>query len=707
MVPDSVKSLMQKTLNRMREDTGFHSRKGQMVMFAEVAKTVHGVYQQDNQPHRALIVEGQTGAGKTLGYLLPAIASAIALKKHVVVATANVALQQQIINHDLPRLRKAGLQFEQAFVAGRGRYFCRRDAEAFVTDHDSPDLLSDVEDPQRNKRTQEQVEQLITLFDANRWSGLKDDYQGSASLEQAWWSQVSANRDTCSRKNCVYYHDCALFRARKDVADAKVIVTNHAMLYAEMLHLDDDMRLLPPAKQTILIFDEAHHIRDTFRGALAASLDFNELARIDRYHGRYVNHVHSLIQSTPLNIPNAEAICEQMRADFKALSGHTSMALDMAASYFQNSESQRRPSIHRFEQGQLPPTLHQLLSEQIHPLLEGLHDNLSKVLGKVSEGKAKVISDDSRLQNYYASIRNLHQSLDQASNACVLLKAEINPKQGIARWLVRHSDMRVDVSFNAAPIQIGRQFEREIVTPGFATIFTSATLQSLGSFRRFSEQLSLYQKDGVQFLVIESPFDYHKAEVVTFRDLPPPSFQHEARHTKAILQRFANDISDHKAALMLFASRRQMEAFTSALPSHLKQDALIQYTSARDSLIRSHKKRIDTGKRSILIGCQSFSEGLDLPADYLTWVGIAKLPFADVNCPISAAENEFIEAQGLHPFALISLPDASRRLIQCVGRLMRSQDCHGQVMIYDSRLQTKGYGKQLLACLPPMRQRVI
>ena len=708
MVPEKVKALMQKTLNAMRDGGGFSSRKGQMIMFAEVAKTIHGVHQSKDQAHRALVVEGQTGAGKTLGYLLPAIVSAIALKKHVVVATANVALQQQIINHDLPRLRKSGLHFEQAFVAGRGRYFCRRDAEAFVTDSDAADLLMDNEEVKRTRKTQDQVEHLITQFDSNRWNGLKDDYPGKANLDVPWWGQISANRDTCSRQSCAHYHDCAFFNARKDVREAQVIVTNHAMLYADMLHVDAEMRLLPAAENTILVFDEAHHIRDTFRNALAAKLDFNELSKIDRHSGKLINHIQSLVNSAQLNVTDVNALTERMREDFKTLSMNAGLVIDLAAGYLGDEPvTPYRKPLHRFEEGKLPESLHLLISEQMFPALEGLHEAIQKVLGKITEAKSKTIADDSRLQNYSASIRNLGQSIDHAMQACVLLKSEINPRHGVARWLLRHSDMRVDVSLNATPIQVGRQFEREIVTPTFATIFTSATLQTLGNFRRFSEQLSLYPKDGVAFLVIESPFDYSKAEVITFRDLPEPSFKNEALHTAAIVKRFAKDIDKHEAALMLFASRRQMQAFTDALPKSLHSEILVQYSATRDSLIREHKKRIDAGKRSILIGCQSFSEGLDLPAEYLTWVGIAKLPFADVNCPIAAAESEFISALGMHPFAMIALPDTSRRLVQCVGRLMRSQACHGQVVIYDSRLQNKGYGKQLLSCLPPMRQRIV
>lgn len=708
MVPDKVKALMQKTLNSLRENAEFSSRKGQMVMFAEVAKTIHGVYQQGDQPHRSLVVEGQTGAGKTLGYLLPAIVSALVLKKHVVVATANVALQQQIINHDLPRLRKAGLHFEQAFVAGRGRYFCRRDADAFVHDTDAADLLTDTKEAERNRKDQDKVEKLIALFDSNQWNGLKDDFAGKANLDTPWWGQVSANRDTCSRQNCAFYHECAFFNARKDVRDAQVIVTNHAMLYADNLHVENEMRLLPPLEKSILVLDEAHHIRDTFRGALAAELSFNELSRMDRHSGRLINHLQSLVNGAELNIGDVNELATTMRDDFKNLTSGASLLVDLSHGYLgEQPVSHFKNPLHRFEHGALPQSLTVILGEQLQPALEGLFAASRKVLEKVTEAKSKVISDDSRLQNYYASLRNFSQTIQRALDACVLLQADVNPKKGIARWLVRYSEMRVDISLHATPINVGRQFEREIVTPAFASIFTSATLQTLGTFRRFSEQLSLYQKDGVQFLIIKSPFDYSKAEVVTFSNLPEPAFSNESIHTKAILQRFTKDLGHHQAGLMLFASRRQMQAFAEKLPEAIKKDSLVQYSATRDQLIRQHKKRIDAGKRSLLIGCQSFSEGLDLPGDYLTWLGIAKLPFADINCPISAAESEFIQVQGMHPFALIALPDVSRRLVQCVGRLMRSNACSGQIIIYDSRLRTKGYGKQLLNCLPPMQHRVI
>lgn len=708
MIPTKVKQNMQRTLESLRQTPGFSSRRGQMIMFAEIAKSIHGVYQEQAEQHRSIVVEGQTGAGKTLGYLLPAICSALALKKQVVVATANVALQQQIINHDLPRLRKAGLHFEQAFVAGRGRYFCRRDAAAFVTDDAAADLLSDAEEVRRSRADQDRVERLITLFDSGKWNGLKDDFPESTSLDVPWWSQVSANRETCSRRNCEHFHECAFFKARQDVSDAHIIVTNHAMLYADRLHVQADMRLLPAAEDSILIFDEAHHVRDSFRSSLAAELDFSLLSRLDRNSGRLLSHIKSLNGGAELGITDIDERIDSMRSDLKNLNVACGQVIEMADGLFdgQTATPYKKP-LYRFEQGGLPDALQQLLADQIQPALDGLMTQTEQVTAKIKDKQERAIADDSRLQSYLGSVRNLEQTLQTALDACVLLKAPVNARRGVARWLLRRSANRVDVSLHAAPINVGRQFEREIVTPSFATVFTSATLQSLGNFRRFSEQLSLYQKDGVQFLVVASPFDYTKAECVTFRTLPEPSFHNEAAHTHAVLDRFCEDTEGHAAVLMLFSSRRQMQAFSDALPASLKADALVQYSATRDSLIRDHKKRIDAGKRSILIGCQSFSEGLDLPADYLTFVGIAKLPFADINCPIAASESEFLEAQGLHPFALIMLPDASRRLVQCVGRLMRSHACHGRVVIYDSRVQTKSYGRQLLSCLPPMKQRVI
>lgn len=708
MVPETVKTKMQSTLERMREKPGFSSRRGQMLMFAEVAKTIHGVYQAEHEQHRSIVIEGQTGAGKTLGYLLPAICSAQKLKKQVIVATANVALQQQIMNHDLPLLRKAGLQFEQAFVAGRGRYFCKRDAEAFASDSDVPDLLSDQESMQRSQQDRNAVEKLVRLYDSGKWNGLKDDYPGQGSLDKSWWSQINANRDTCSRRMCPYYHECAFFKARKDVRDADIVVTNHAMLYSDRLHVQHEMRLLPSAEDSILIFDEAHHVRDSFRSSLAATLNLADLSALDRNSGRLISHLKSLVSGLQLSVGDMETLDKGMRDDIKSMasaSNHLLLAAD--ALLAGQPLTQFKKPLHRFEGGQFPQSMLDTISEQLQPALDGLLQSTSRVLDKVKEKHEQAVADDSRLQNYLASCRNLQQQLQGALDACVILKAETNSKRGIAKWMLRHSANRIDVSLHATPLNVGTQFEREIVNPSFATIFTSATLQTLGNFKSFSQQLSLYPKDGVQFLVVQSPFDYTRAECLTFSQLPEPNFKNEEQHTKAILKRFASDLESHRAALMLFASRRQMQSFADALPKSLQPDALIQYSAPRDSLIRAHKKRIDSGKRSILIGCQSFSEGLDLPGEYLTFVGIAKLPFADINCPIAASESEFVEAQGLHPFSLIMLPDASRRLIQCVGRLMRSTECHGKVAIYDSRLQTKGYGRQLINCLPPMRHSVI
>lgn len=206
-----------------------------------------------------------------------------------------------------------------------------------------------------------------------------------------------------------------------------------------------------------------------------------------------------------------------------------------------------------------------------------------------------------------------------------------------------------------------------------------------------------------EYLRVMSPFDFQNKGRLLIPDMTAEPNQVE-QHTKEIVAYLNDNIDVDGASLVLFSSRRQMEEVAQAVSDVIKDIMLIQGEQSKRVILDSHKARIDDGKGSLLFGLASFAEGVDLPGNYLTSVYIAKIPFAVPDDPVEATLAEWIQKRGGNPFMEITIPDASLRLVQATGRLLRSEKDAGDIHILDKRLKTKRYGSQLIQSLPPYRQ---
>ena len=266
-----------------------------------------------------------------------------------------------------------------------------------------------------------------------------------------------------------------------------------------------------------------------------------------------------------------------------------------------------------------------------------------------------------------------------------------------ARWLNRNL---YDVEMVSAPIEPGNILQEVLWQRCYGAVCTSATLTALGRFDRFIERVGL-QPD-VSAAVIASPFNY--PEVATFH---VPAMQSDPRdfdaHTEEVIALIPDLLNRHVSALVLFTSWRQLNAVISGLPKTLAEGLLVQGEGSKQALLQEHRQRIDEGKSSYLFGVASFSEGLDLPGEYCRHVVIVKLPFSVPDDPVDQAIAEWAEAQGRNAFYEISVPDASLRLVQACGRLIRSEKDYGTISMLDKRIVTQRYGRALIESLPPFR----
>ncbi|MRI48437.1 ATP-dependent DNA helicase DinG [Enterobacter ludwigii] len=664
----------------------FIPRAPQRQMIADVAKTLSG----DDGRH--LAIEAPTGVGKTLSYLIPGIAIAREEQKTLVVSTANVALQDQIFSKDLPLLRKIipELRFTAAF--GRGRYVCPRNLAALASSEPSQqDLLAFLDDEltPNNKAEQEQCATLKTELDSYKWDGLRD--HTSHAISDDLWRRLSTDKASCLNRNCHYYRECPFFVARREIQEAEVVVANHALVMAAL----ESEAVLPEPKNLLLVLDEGHHLPDVARDALEMSAEITApwfRLQLDLFCKLVATCMEQFRPKTtpPLAVP--ERLSEHCEAVYSLIASLNNI-LNLYLPATQEAE-------HRFAMGELP--------DEVMEICQQLAKHLEKL-----RGLAEMFLNDLSEKTGTHDVVRLHRILLQMNRALGMFEAQsklwrlasMAQASGapVTKWATRDvKDGQAHLFFHCVGIRVADQLEKLIWRSVPHVVVTSATLRSLNSFSRLQEMSGLKEKAGDRFVALDSPFNHcEQGKLVIPRMKYEPLIDNEEQHIAEMAAYFREQLESEKypGMLVLFASGRAMQRFLEHV-TDLRLLLLVQGDQPRYRLVELHRKRIDNGERSVLIGLQSFAEGLDLKGDYLTQVHIHKIAFPPIDSPVVITEGEWLKSLNRYPFEVQSLPAASFNLIQQVGRLIRSHSCWGEVVIYDKRLLTKNYGQRLLNALP-------
>ncbi|WP_315707788.1 ATP-dependent DNA helicase DinG [Brenneria uluponensis] len=672
----------------------FVSRTPQRQMIAEVAKALAGDYP------RHLVIEAPTGVGKTLSYLIPGIAVGRSELKTLVVSTANVALQDQLFSKDLPLLKSfiPDLKFTAAF--GRGRYICPRNLAVMATDVDAQgDLTLFLDDERVPSSREEQAicTKLAKALQSHTWDGLRDHYQ--ASITDGLWARLSTDKANCLGRNCHYFRECPFFIARREIEEADVVVTNHALVMAAM----ESDSVLPSAKNLLLVLDEGHHVPDVARDALEVSADITHSVtqyQLEQLVQQMGICMAQFAPKSPPRLANAERLlahCGEVRERMQIFE-------QMCVSFLPVDAVS---ADYRFPMGKLPEEMSDVCSRlfKLTDSLRGLAEYMLNDLGEKT-GQHDIVRLHhtmlrmSRILNYLETVSKLWRlaALEQSSNAPV------------SKWIVREMwDGQPHLYLHCAGIRVCDQLDRLLWRNLSHVVMTSATLRSLNSFTRLKELSGLSEEDGDTFIALDSPFNHREqGRLVIPKMRYEPLMACEAQHIAEMARFFRSELqkNTHKGMLMLFASQRAMQLFLTQV-TDLRLMLLVQGDQPRYRLVELHRQRVEEGQTSVLVGLQSFAEGLDLKGELLTQVHIHKIAFPPIDSPVILTEGEWLKSLKRHPFVVQSLPSASFRLIQQVGRLIRSHDCFGEIVIYDRRLLTKSYGAQLLAALPvfPIEQR--
>ncbi|HGN0340848.1 TPA: ATP-dependent DNA helicase DinG [Proteus mirabilis] len=666
---------------------GFIPRAPQREMIAEVAKTF------SDETGRHLIIEAPTGVGKTLSYLIPGIAISREEKKPLIISTANVALQDQIYSKDLPLLKKIipDLTFTGAF--GRGRYLCPRNLEAIcATEGEQIDLMFLLEDKVdvATSAEREICQELKHDFTSFGWDGLRDHHK--RALTDSLWRKISTDKMNCLGRNCQYYHRCPFFLARREIDEVDVVITNHALVMAAM----ESESVLPDAKNILLVLDEGHHIPDVARDALEVEGEIT-LSALNMQLDNMARHVSQyLAQFIPVKPPKLadpirfDAHIAKMREAYQDVEHFTRALLP------ERSENDE----YLFPLGQLPEQL-LLCCQDLFKLTDGLKMLGESILNDLTERTAK--EDVVRLHRAILTTSRMVGYLENMAKLWRLATLEQTSKAPVSKWLTRRYDKKQShLYLHCAGIRVSEQLTQLLWKNIPHVVITSATLRSLNSFSRIQELTGLSEHFDDRFITLSSPFTHERqGKLVIPKMRYEPTMANEKAHLKEMARYFRQGMVEnhHRGQLVLFSSQRAMEGFLEEVKD-LRLSLLIQGDQPRYRLVETHCKRIDAGDNSVLIGLQSFAEGLDLKGDYLTQVHIHKIAFPPVTDPVIVTEGEWLKSLKRYPFEVQSLPSASFNLIQQVGRLIRSHHCHGEVVIYDRRLLTKNYGSRLLTALP-------
>jgi len=637
----------------------------------EMAKAVANALNQE----KYLIVEAGTGVGKSWAYLIPAIFWAKKNGQHFIISTNTKNLQEQLIQKDIPFLRDClGIDFSSAIVKGRANYPCLRKFASFLEEiEEAPaPLLS--------------FEERIFLVYLLIWLGKTESgdveesiYFGQEPSFWSLWDEVSSDHTSCLGSECPYYRRCFITRARQKAMEAEIIVVNHSLLFTDLVA---EKHFLPSYSH--IVFDEAHNLERVATTHLAVEVSYWMLARllnrIYRREGKVERGILVKLAkrekrlAQPLQ-PIFRGIPELKNAskEFFEILRESSVLL-----YFDEATDKVRltenSSAHHFLKEQVLKLL-SIWNQFFHRLGELAEEIEDSVLAKDVKGKVKDGLQIAMSLNFIAEVSD----------------------SNFVYWLEREKE---EIRLSAAPLEVGPYLDNLLYSQIPSLIFSSATLTVKGSFDFLKKRLGLdlLPTEKVSCFLLGSPFDYERQVLLSIASfLPSPQ---EEEYTSRMVKTLTKVLEAVEGkSLILFTSHKMLNEVYQEIKPYLKMkfQILAQGIDGPRTII-TDKFREDFS--SILLGTQSFWEGVDLPGRTLECLILTRLPFAVPTEPIEEARIELIQKRGLDAFQEYSLPSAVIRLRQGIGRLIRTKTDKGIILILDKRIIVRNYGKSFLDSLP-------
>ncbi len=597
---------------------------------------------------RHLIVEAGTGTGKTLAYLVPAIAAATARGTRVVISTGTKNLQEQLMEKDIPFLQKVlPRKFTAAYMKGRGNYAClqriRRAENSPVLDGlDELDYFDEVRRWARESKTGDRAELV----------GLPENL--------SFWRHIDARTEICLGQKCPDYDPCFITRMRQRAMDADIVIVNHHLFFADLALRNSEYGQVLPDYSAV-IFDEAHQIEDVaaeYFGAQVSSYQMEDLVR-------------DLAQ---LPITSVEANRELTRTAARLTRFSDNFWMGFREGRGEEGRSPILPGT--FARKRTDGEIEATPLGEAYLSLDGALDRLETTLDALPEQPLEV-------ENILRRIRQVRFDLQ------FIVAGD---DKHFVYWLERRGR---GAFLRASPIDVSSLLQDKLFERVETVVLTSATLASAGNFNFIRERLGLAEAED---LVAHSGYDYESQAVLYLpQRLPDPrSPQFADAAAEEVIQLL--NATDGRA-FVLSTSFAGMKALYERVAGEVDFPCFLQGTASKAGLLEKFRET----PNAVLFATSSFWQGVDVRGEQLSCVIIDKLPFAVPSDPVVAARQRYIEDQGGSSFYEYSVPQAIISLKQGLGRLIRSATDRGVLAVLDPRLRTKAYGRLFLESLPPCR----
>lgn len=599
---------------------------------------------------RHLVVEAGTGTGKTLAYLVPAIAAALGKKGRVIISTGTKNLQEQLMEKDIPFLQRVmPKKFTAAYMKGRSNYAClnriyKAEDQPFLEGLHEIDYFEEIRHWSRESRTGDRAE-LKNLPE-----------------NLSFWNRINARSEICIGQKCPDFEPCFITRMRARAEDADIVIVNHHLFFADLAVRGNQYGRVIPDYGAV-IFDEAHLIED-----IAAD-----------YFGLQVSsfQIEEIIRDTDA-LPIDDAVV-------------TSSLTKISARVIGHAEQ----FWHRFSQGRGAEGRYPLVADNFYQRnREGDRDATAlghayhELDGSLARLQTELDVFSDKIPEVEAVVRRISQARDD-------LKFIVNQAdRNFVYWLERRGR---GTFLQASPVDVSDLLNKKLFDKVETCVLTSATLSSNGSFNFIRDRLGL-DRSKTDMLVAPSAFDYEKQAIIYLpKGMPDPRSPEYAQLAAGEIIRLLQLTRGH--AFVLCTSNVSMNTLFQLVSSRIGYPCFIQGSMSKTGLL----DRFRSTKNAVLFATSSFWQGVDVRGEQLSCVIIDKLPFAVPSDPIVAARTKFIDENGGRSFSDYSVPQAVITLKQGIGRLIRSKTDRGVIAILDSRLRTKSYGRDFLNSLPKAR----
>lgn len=689
----TIQKLYSKITNNI---PNFRSRNSQIEMVEVIDDCFANVDEELKDGHNICMIEAPTGTGKSFAYILAGLKNAQSVGKRFVICTATKTLQSQLYSQDLPNYVKAsGNKVIYGLAKGRSNYLCPYQLQLNYADA-GIDMIS------QSENRAEKLQKIGDEFDKHKWDGDLDN--APIFIESKLKPLITADKHQCIGYQCPFNQkdecNCPFYKNREYLKSCDVIITNHSLLLAD---LDNGGGAVLPWKPAdyFLCIDEAHNFTGYAINGFMGQFELKQSIGL-------INNLSKLLVNAQANsyIIDDISLCDDMVDKAQDLS--LSLEKFYQVIRMNNKFDNKVLILNDYLNSAITQDIKDIFIEVAFSAGE-LVSGLEKIQDKLKEkikNNSDYISEGNllKLGFYVTNVESI------ATTANYLINQDKSRFDANARWVEQKIIANgEDYTVVAGVTHVGNMLKNKLWDRVYAVCLTSATLAIGNRFDYSKFQLGLNLSPSVKTAKLDTTFNYPQhSQLVIPQFRFAPEFTNREMFQKE-LSAYLTQVLNYTNAygtLVLFFNRQQLIDTFKQLPVKLQNKILLQTEfSSNQKLITEHKHVVDSGVPSIIFGLNSFAEGVDLPTKYCMHVVVTKLPFETHKDPQNMVREYWVKAENGNFFMDVSLPETCIKLIQAVGRLIRSEKDYGQVTICDNRIVLKQYGSVLLGALPEFNRQ--